>query len=97
MNEVAFLLEQLTKDDQAALYKKEFMRIYNIFMTYTVNESKKPSKIANMIKNGFTMLLDGPYDDYFTLIGLADSDYSSIQGLQEIKDDFESTDDEKKW
>jgi len=54
MNEVSFLLEQLTKDDQAALYKKEFMRIYNIFMTYTVNENEKSSKIVNMITNGFT-------------------------------------------
>lgn len=66
-------------------------------MTYTLNVSQKSSKIANMITDGFTQLLDGPYDDYFTLIGLAESDYSSAQGLKEMKDDFESTDDEKKW
>jgi len=88
MNEVVFLLEELTKDDKAALYKKEFMRIYNIFMSYTVNEKKKPSKIINMIIDGYTMLLDGPYDDYFTILGLSDSDYSSANGINEIKDDF---------
>jgi len=57
------------------------MHIYNILMTYTVNDNKKPSKIVNMINDGFTQLLEGPYDDYFTMLGLADSDYASAQGL----------------
>eukprot|EP00351_Strombidinopsis_sp_SopsisLIS2011_P004373 CAMPEP_0116871348 /NCGR_PEP_ID=MMETSP0463-20121206/1641_1 /TAXON_ID=181622 /ORGANISM="Strombidinopsis sp, Strain SopsisLIS2011" /LENGTH=43 /DNA_ID= /DNA_START= /DNA_END= /DNA_ORIENTATION= len=41
-----------------------------------------------MIIDGYTMLLDGPYDDYFTILGLSDSDYSSANGINEIKDDF---------
>lgn len=66
-------------------------------MTYTVNENKKDGKIVKLITDGYTQLLEGPYDDYFTMIGLAESDYSSVQGLKEIKDDFDNSEDDKKW
>lgn len=53
--------------------------------------------MIKLIGNVFSILCDGPYDDYYLdTMALRDVDFTSSYGLHELLEGFETTDDYEK-
>jgi hypothetical protein len=74
---VITILTHITQDERSAYFKSQYIQIFNILMTATVNDSKKPPKVVELLTKGFELIANSSYDEYFFHLGLTDFNYSN--------------------
>ncbi len=89
-------LKELNSDERSAFFKSEYVQLFNMLMTATVNEPKKSTKMIDLITQGFTLISTSSYDEYFEHLGLLEFNYSNAQGLNDLVKQFKECEDEYK-
>ena len=86
------------------MYKLEQQRIYNLLMAVVVNDKVKTARVCQLLGQGFNRLMSGPYDDYFTELGVpsewSNSNHASTltkNTFKEQMDLFDQADVGLKW
>lgn len=85
-------------------HQPEFERIYNLLMTCVVNDRNKTKHVCELLGQGFNLLIQGPFEEYFIEQGVPYEWYCSESG-QSLKPsdfdshraEFEQADDGLKW
>lgn len=77
IKEIIWILKVLNKEEMAFSFKESYIKIYNFLMFLTVNLKAKSTEICQLLTQGYNLLLDGPFDDFFIMGGLNSTDVSS--------------------
>lgn len=69
------LLETLNQDESSALYKYEYIALFNMLMSAVVNDPKKSAKTIDNLTKGFDLISNCSFDEYFNHYGLMEFDH----------------------
>ncbi len=74
---VVNLLKDINSDERSAYYKSQYIQLFNLLMSALVNDQKKSQKSITLLSQGFTLISESSYDEYFQHAGLIDFNYSN--------------------
>lgn len=86
----------MNTDERSAFFKSQYIQLFNMLMTATVNDPKKSAKVVDLLSQGFTLLSTSSYDEYFEHLGLLEFNYSNAQGLNDLMKQFRECEDDYK-
>lgn len=90
------LLETLNEDERSAVYKYDYISLFNILMSATVNDNKKSQKTIEQLTKGFDLITNCCFDDYFNHYGLMEFEHQNAKGLNDLMKQFKDCEDEYK-
>ena len=104
LSRIVELLEDLNNDLMSFIWKPEMLRLYNILMAFTVNDTKKTKTVCGHLGRGFNRLANGPHDSYFIDLGIPEGWYNSQYAeyvkpsdFKEQEKEFTEADDRLKY
>ena len=87
------LLTALNNDERSAVFKHQYLCLFDVLMAAAVNDPAKSGKAVDMLARGFDLVLESPFNDYFLSAGLMDFDHSDGRGLGALRQLFLDTED----
>jgi len=87
------LLVNLNEDERSAVYKHQYLCLFDMLMAATVNDGKKSGKTVDLLGKGFDLVSSSSFDEHFNRYGLLEFDHGNATGLNDLMRQFQETEE----